>query len=160
LYGRICKVSDGIPHLIYISREKRPKNPHHYKAGAMNTRVSGLMTNAPFMLNVDCDMYANNPELVLHAMCLFLGSSDERDWGFVQCPQYFYDRPTDHLAVLHQVQELFIDEMLCMVCGRVRWIIKENMLMNLMVLCFLISYFCYESFFFWAFGFYINPSWC
>lgn len=61
------------------------------------------MTNAPFMLNVDCDMYANNPELVLHAMCLFLGSNDERDWGFVQCPQYFYDRPTDHLAVLHQV---------------------------------------------------------
>ncbi|KAH9718126.1 cellulose synthase-like protein B4 [Citrus sinensis] len=68
----------------------------------IKTRVSGLMTNAPFMLNVDCDMYANNPELVLHAMCLFLGSSDERDWGFVQCPQYFYDRPTDHLAVLHQ----------------------------------------------------------
>ncbi|KAH9669529.1 cellulose synthase-like protein B4 [Citrus sinensis] len=97
-------LSDGIPHLIYISREKRPKNPHHYKAGAMNvlTRVSGLMTNAPFMLNVDCDMYANNPELVLHAMCLFLGSNDERDWGFVQCPQYFYDRPTDHLAVRHQ----------------------------------------------------------
>lgn len=61
------------------------------------------MTNAPFMLNVDCDMYANNPELVLHAMCLFLGSNDERDWGFVQCPQYFYDRPTDHLAVRHQV---------------------------------------------------------
>ena len=54
-----------------------------------------------------------------------------------------------------QVQELFIDEMLCMVCGRVRWIIKENMLMNLMVLCFLISYFCYASFFFWAFGFFI-----
>ncbi|KAH9718110.1 cellulose synthase-like protein B4 [Citrus sinensis] len=86
-------LSDGIPHLIYISREKRPKNPHHYKAGAMNvlTRVSSLMTNAPFMLNVDCDMYANNPELVLQAIL-----------GFVQCPQYFYDRPTDHLAVLHQ----------------------------------------------------------
>ncbi|GAY58668.1 hypothetical protein CUMW_188740 [Citrus unshiu] len=33
-------LSDGIPHLIYISREKRPKNPHHYKAGAMNVLVS------------------------------------------------------------------------------------------------------------------------
>nr|GMD70102.1 cellulose synthase-like protein H1 [Ipomoea batatas] len=27
---------DGVPHLVYISREKRPKYPHHYKAGAMN----------------------------------------------------------------------------------------------------------------------------
>ncbi|KAK7846881.1 cellulose synthase-like protein b3 [Quercus suber] len=30
---------DGLPHLVYISREKRPKHPHHYKAGAMNVLV-------------------------------------------------------------------------------------------------------------------------
>ncbi|KAF9688280.1 hypothetical protein SADUNF_Sadunf02G0181200 [Salix dunnii] len=86
-------ISDELPHLIYISREKRPKHPHHYKAGAMNvlTRVSGLMTNAPFILNVDCDMFANNPNIVCHAMCLLLGSRNERESGFVQCPQYFYD---------------------------------------------------------------------
>lgn len=30
---------DGLPHLIYISREKRPKQPHHFKAGAMNVLV-------------------------------------------------------------------------------------------------------------------------
>ena len=30
---------DGLPHLIYISREKRPNYPHHYKAGAMNVLV-------------------------------------------------------------------------------------------------------------------------
>ncbi|KAJ0834669.1 putative cellulose synthase (UDP-forming) [Helianthus annuus] len=53
-----------LPHVIYISREKSPKHQHHYKAGAMNVlaRVSGVMTNAPLMLNVDCDMYANNPQ--------------------------------------------------------------------------------------------------
>ncbi|XP_059658227.1 cellulose synthase-like protein B4 isoform X3 [Cornus florida] len=28
--------SNGLPHLVYISREKRPKHPHHFKAGAMN----------------------------------------------------------------------------------------------------------------------------
>jgi len=33
-------ISDELPHLIYISREKRPKHPHHYKAGAMNVLVS------------------------------------------------------------------------------------------------------------------------
>ncbi|KAK3404472.1 hypothetical protein EUGRSUZ_K00778 [Eucalyptus grandis] len=84
---------DALPHLIYISREKRPKQPHHYKAGAMNvlTRVSGLMTNAPFMLNVDCDMHANNPQIVLHALCLLLGTKRERDCAYVQCPQIFYD---------------------------------------------------------------------
>ncbi|XP_030544378.1 cellulose synthase-like protein H1 isoform X3 [Rhodamnia argentea] len=88
---------DELPHLIYISREKRPKHPHHYKAGAMNvlTRVSGLMTNAPFMLNVDCDMHANNPQIVLHALCLLLGAKHERDCAFVQCPQIFYDALKD-----------------------------------------------------------------
>ncbi|CAD5167072.1 unnamed protein product [Musa acuminata subsp. malaccensis] len=83
---------DGFPHLIYVAREKKPKQSHQYKAGAMNvlTRVSGVMTNAPFMLNVDCDMFANNPEVVLHGMCLLLGVDDEVFSGFAQAPQQFY----------------------------------------------------------------------
>ncbi|XP_004243487.1 cellulose synthase-like protein H1 [Solanum lycopersicum] len=102
-------VADGLPHLVYISREKRPKHPHQFKAGAMNvlTRVSGVMTNAPFMLNVDCDMYANNPQVILHAMCYFLGAKDEIDCGFVQFPQFFYDGLKEdpygnQLKVLHE----------------------------------------------------------
>ncbi|XP_073099475.1 cellulose synthase-like protein H1 [Elaeis guineensis] len=85
-------LEDGIPHLVYVAREKRPKHPHHYKAGAMNVlaRVSGVMTNAPFMLNVDCDMFANNPEVILHGMCLLLGFDNEVSTGFVQAPQQFY----------------------------------------------------------------------
>jgi len=35
--------SDGLPHLIYISREKRPKYEHNYKAGAMNVLVISLI---------------------------------------------------------------------------------------------------------------------
>ncbi|KAK2988613.1 hypothetical protein RJ640_026110, partial [Escallonia rubra] len=99
----------GLPHLVYISREKRPKHPHHFKAGAMNvlTRVSGVMTNAPFMLNVDCDMYANNPKIVQHAMCQLLDAQNERDCAFVQCPQIFYDGLKDdpfgnQLVALHE----------------------------------------------------------
>ncbi|XP_020238399.1 cellulose synthase-like protein H1 isoform X2 [Cajanus cajan] len=86
-------LSDGLPHLIYISREKRPQYPHNYKAGAMNvlTRVSGLMTNAPFMLNVDCDMVVNNPMFVLHAMCILMDSKSGKEVAFVQCFQQFYD---------------------------------------------------------------------
>ncbi|XP_061375280.1 cellulose synthase-like protein H1 isoform X1 [Gastrolobium bilobum] len=86
-------LSDGLPHLIYISREKRPEYEHNYKAGAMNvlTRVSGLMTNAPFMLNVDCDMVVNNPKIVQHAMCILVDSKSGKDVAFVQCFQQFYD---------------------------------------------------------------------
>ncbi|XVF20994.1 hypothetical protein REPUB_Repub12eG0052500 [Reevesia pubescens] len=88
---------DDVPPLVYISREKRPKHPHHYKAGAMNvlSRVSGLMTNAPFMLNVDCDMFVNNPQVVRQAMCQLLGSETETEFAFVQYPQCFYDGPKD-----------------------------------------------------------------
>ncbi|KAI9107611.1 hypothetical protein K1719_021274 [Acacia pycnantha] len=85
--------SDGLPHLIYVSREKRPQHPHHHKAGAMNvlTRVSGLMSNAPYMLNVDCDMMVNNPKIVEHAMCIFLDPKGYKEVAFVQCFQQFYD---------------------------------------------------------------------
>ncbi|KAL6650610.1 hypothetical protein ACP70R_009535 [Stipagrostis hirtigluma subsp. patula] len=83
---------EGFPSLIYVSREKSPRYHHHFKAGAMNVlaRVSAVLTNAPIMLNVDCDMFANNPQVVLHAMCLLLGFDDEVHSGFVQAPQRFY----------------------------------------------------------------------
>ncbi|KAK7335582.1 hypothetical protein VNO80_27506 [Phaseolus coccineus] len=86
-------LSDGLPHLIYISREKKQHQTHNYKAGAMNvlTRVSGLMTNAPFMLNVDCDMVVNNPKIVLHALCILMDSKSGKEVAFVQCFQQFYD---------------------------------------------------------------------
>lgn len=42
-------------------------------------RVSGVMTNAPFMFTVDCDKFLNNPQVFLHAMCILLGSKDEKD---------------------------------------------------------------------------------
>ncbi|RLM74222.1 cellulose synthase-like protein H1 [Panicum miliaceum] len=83
---------DGVPSLVYISREKSPRHHHHFKAGAMNvlTRVSAVLTNAPVMLNVDCDMFANNPQVALHAMCLLLGFDDEVHSGFAQAPQKFH----------------------------------------------------------------------
>ncbi|KAK8469620.1 hypothetical protein PHAVU_005G116450 [Phaseolus vulgaris] len=84
---------DGLPYLIYVSREKRPQYNHNYKAGAMNvlTRVSGLMSNAPFMLNVDCDMIVNNPKIVLHALCILMDSQKGKEVAFVQCFQQFID---------------------------------------------------------------------
>ncbi|XP_076884297.1 cellulose synthase-like protein H1 isoform X2 [Bidens hawaiensis] len=90
---KVISETTNLPHVIYISREKNPKHHHHYKAGAMNvlTRVSGVMTNAPLMLNVDCDMYANNPQVFLHAMCMVFDCKNDQDCGFYAFPQAFYD---------------------------------------------------------------------
>ncbi|KAG5247085.1 cellulose synthase [Salix suchowensis] len=51
-----------LPRLVYVSREKRPGYQHHKKAGAENAlvRVSAILTNAPYILNLDCDHYVNN----------------------------------------------------------------------------------------------------
>ncbi|KAI3675199.1 hypothetical protein L1987_84785 [Smallanthus sonchifolius] len=49
------------------------------------------MTNAPLMLNVYCDMYANNPQVFLHAMCMVFGFKKEENCAFFQFPQAFYD---------------------------------------------------------------------
>jgi len=90
--GREGDDGTGVPSLVYISREKSPRHHHHFKAGAMNvlTRVSAVLTNAPVLLNVDCDMFANNPQAALHAMCLLLGVDDELHSGFAQAPQKFH----------------------------------------------------------------------
>ena len=36
-------------------------------------------------------MHVNNPEIVLHALCILLDSKGEKEVAFVQCPQQFYD---------------------------------------------------------------------
>ncbi|BAS89244.1 Os04g0429500 [Oryza sativa Japonica Group] len=68
---------------------------HFFLSLSVQTRVSAVMTNAPIMLNMDCDMFVNNPQAVLHAMCLLLGFDDEASSGFVQAPQRFYDALKD-----------------------------------------------------------------
>jgi hypothetical protein len=63
---------------------------HDWPIIDIQTRVSGLITNAPFILNVDCDMFVNNPKTVLHALSILLDSKGEKEVAFAQCPQQFY----------------------------------------------------------------------
>lgn len=49
------------------------------------------MTNAPYILNVDCDMFVNNPKILLHAMCLLQDPIIDKQYAFVQFPQSFYN---------------------------------------------------------------------
>uniref|UniRef100_A0A2N9I657 Cellulose synthase n=1 Tax=Fagus sylvatica TaxID=28930 RepID=A0A2N9I657_FAGSY len=85
--------TDGneLPRLVYVSREKRPGFNHHKKAGAMNSlvRVSAVLTNAPYMLNLDCDHYINNSKALREAMCFLMDPLLGKRVCYVQFPQRF-----------------------------------------------------------------------
>ncbi|GKE92850.1 cellulose synthase-like protein D3, partial [Tanacetum coccineum] len=53
-----------LPMLVYVSREKCPGYDHNKKAGAMiaMVRASAIMSNGPFILNLDCDHYIYNSQ--------------------------------------------------------------------------------------------------
>ncbi|XP_071703795.1 cellulose synthase-like protein G3 [Rutidosis leptorrhynchoides] len=82
-----------MPNLIYVSREKNKTTPHHFKAGALNAliRVSTVITNAPILLILDCDMYSNDPKTPLRTLCYFMDPNVDPRLAFVQFPQRFHN---------------------------------------------------------------------
>ncbi|XP_042413291.1 probable cellulose synthase A catalytic subunit 8 [UDP-forming] [Zingiber officinale] len=89
--GGLDTEGNELPRLVYVSREKRPGFQHHKKAGAMNAlvRVSAVLTNGPFMLNLDCDHYINNSKALREAMCFLMDPNLGRQVCYVQFPQRF-----------------------------------------------------------------------
>ncbi|XP_073122820.1 cellulose synthase-like protein G3 [Henckelia pumila] len=81
----------SMPNLIYVSRQKNRAVPHHFKAGALNVllRVSGIMTNAPILLTLDCDMISNDPRTPHTMLCFFMDHSIKPNLGYVQFPLLF-----------------------------------------------------------------------
>ncbi|KAL9225204.1 hypothetical protein vseg_001153 [Gypsophila vaccaria] len=82
-----------MPLLVYIAREKKPSHPHNFKAGALNVllRVSSTMSNAPYILVLDCDMYCNGSSSARQAMCFHLDPSLSSSLGWVQYPHKFHN---------------------------------------------------------------------
>ncbi|KAK7301910.1 hypothetical protein RJT34_12787 [Clitoria ternatea] len=80
-----------MPSLVYLSREKRPRFAHNFKVGAMNSliRVSSIISNGKVILNIDCDMYSNNPQSLREALCFFMDEVKGHEIAFVQTPQSF-----------------------------------------------------------------------
>ncbi|XP_061365416.1 probable cellulose synthase A catalytic subunit 3 [UDP-forming] [Gastrolobium bilobum] len=80
-----------LPCLVYVSREKRPKFNHHRKAGALNAlvRVSSVLSNAPFVLNLDFDHYINNSKAIREAMCFMMDPLLGKRVCYVQFSQRF-----------------------------------------------------------------------
>ncbi|KAL0391512.1 UNVERIFIED_CONTAM: Cellulose synthase A catalytic subunit [UDP-forming] [Sesamum latifolium] len=105
-----------LPRLVYVSREKRPGFEHHKKAGAMNAlvRVSAVLSNAPYLLNVDCDHYINNSKALREAMCFVMDPTSGKKVCYVQFPQRFdgidrHDRYSNRNVVFFDINMKGLD---------------------------------------------------
>ncbi|WCJ31693.1 Cellulose synthase family protein [Euphorbia peplus] len=105
-----------LPSLVYVSREKRPGFEHHKKAGAMNSlvRVSAVLSNAPYLLNVDCDHYINNSKAIREAMCFLMDPQSGKKVCYVQFPQRFdgidrHDRYSNRNVVFFDINMKGLD---------------------------------------------------
>ncbi|OMO95548.1 Cellulose synthase [Corchorus olitorius] len=80
-----------MPLLVYVAREKRPSHHHNFKAGNLNVllRVSAMISNSPYILVLDCDMYCNDPTSARQAMCCHLDPHIASSLAYVQFPQTF-----------------------------------------------------------------------
>ncbi|XP_010556710.1 PREDICTED: cellulose synthase-like protein D5 [Tarenaya hassleriana] len=109
------EVDIRLPMLVYVSREKRPGYDHNKKAGAMNAlvRTSAIMSNGPFILNLDCDHYIYNSVALREGMCFMLDRGGDRIC-YVQFPQRFEgidpnDRYANHNTVFFDVSMRALD---------------------------------------------------
>nr|KYP66433.1 Cellulose synthase-like protein D3 [Cajanus cajan] len=111
----LTEVDIRLPMLVYVSREKRPGYDHNKKAGAMNAlvRASAIMSNGPFILNLDCDHYIFNSQALREGMCFMMDRGGER-LCYVQFPQRFEgidpnDRYANHNTVFFDVNMRALD---------------------------------------------------
>ncbi|KAI3823336.1 hypothetical protein L1987_04771 [Smallanthus sonchifolius] len=89
-----------LPMFVYMSREKRSGYDHNKKAGAMNAlvRSSAVLSNGPFILNLDCDHYIYNCMAVREGICYMMDRGGE-DICYIQFPQRFEGiDPSDRYA--------------------------------------------------------------
>ncbi|XP_043717006.1 cellulose synthase-like protein D3 [Telopea speciosissima] len=111
----LADVDIRLPLLVYVSREKRPGYDHNKKAGAMNAlvRASAIMSNGPFILNLDCDHYIYNSQAMREGMCFMMDRGGDR-LCYVQFPQRFEgidpsDRYANHNTVFFDVNMRALD---------------------------------------------------
>ncbi|RHN49460.1 putative 1,4-beta-D-xylan synthase [Medicago truncatula] len=104
-----------LPLFVYVSREKRRGYDHNKKAGAVNAlvRASAVMSNGPFILNLDCDHYIYNSKAMREGMCFMMDRGGDR-LCYVQFPQRFEgidpsDRYANHNTVFFDVNMRALD---------------------------------------------------
>uniref|UniRef100_A0A164VEU1 Cellulose synthase n=1 Tax=Daucus carota subsp. sativus TaxID=79200 RepID=A0A164VEU1_DAUCS len=66
-----------------------PGNNTRDHPGMIQVRVSAVLTNGPFLLNLDCDHYINNSKAIREAMCFMMDPNLGKYVCYVQFPQRF-----------------------------------------------------------------------
>ena len=74
----------------------------------IQVRVSAVLTNAPYILNLDCDHYVNNSRALRDAMCFMMDPNVGKKTCYVQFPQRFdgidrSDRYANHNTVFFDI---------------------------------------------------------
>eukprot|EP01018_Ginkgo_biloba_P012348 Gb_28102 [translate_table: standard] len=70
--------------------------------------VSAVLTNDPYILNLDCDHYINNSKALREAMCFMMDPNLGKKVCYVQFPQRFYgidrnDRYANHNTIFFDI---------------------------------------------------------
>ena len=77
----------------------------------LQVRVSAVLTNAPYLLNLDCDHYINNSKAIKEAMCFMMDPLLGKKVCYVQFPQRFdgidrHDRYANRNIVFFDVRSV------------------------------------------------------
>ncbi|XP_028117506.1 cellulose synthase-like protein G3 isoform X1 [Camellia sinensis] len=75
------------------------RSNHHQSSEVeqIKVRVSGIMTNAPIILTLDCDMYSNDPQTPHRMLCFFSDPKLRPNLGYIQFPQIFHGLNKDDI---------------------------------------------------------------
>lgn len=81
---------------------------NNYLFFIVQIRVSAVISNAPYLLNVDCDHYINNSKALREAMCFMMDPQAGKKICYVQFPQRFdgidrHDRYSNRNVVFFDV---------------------------------------------------------
>ncbi|KAH9299102.1 hypothetical protein KI387_030784, partial [Taxus chinensis] len=114
--GALDVRGNELPLFVYVSREKKPGFHHHNKLGVLNAlvRVSGVLTNSPYILNMDCTQYINNNKVIREAMCFMMDLPVGKNISYVQFPPRFHalhqeDNFSNHNTVFYDIMMKGLD---------------------------------------------------
>lgn len=83
-----------------------------------------MLSNAPFVLNLDCDQYINNSKALREAMCFLMDPQLGKKLSFVQFPRRFdaidsNDRYANRNTVFFDVRDIFLNSSTR--CNSINW---------------------------------------
>lgn len=99
-------------HSLVVTRNVLANSLCDFCSLGVQIRVSAVLTNGAYLLNVDCDHYFNNSKALREAMCFMMDPALGRKTCYVQFPQRFdgidlHDRYANRNIVFFDVCSLY-----------------------------------------------------